>query len=160
MKEVVTNKNQLTLKEGAKDNIVVKAKYDNSEKDVTDQSSFRINDDKIAEIGSDGKIKGIKQGQTTLIIKYKEREIRVPIYVENGLKDIELETSNLTLPINGTKKLQVTGIYEEDYRSSINNEATFSSNNDNVKVDKFGNIVAQKEGESIITVSVRDMKRK
>ncbi|WP_410981184.1 choice-of-anchor L domain-containing protein [Bacillus pacificus] len=159
LKEVVTNKNQLTLKEGAKDNIVVKAKYDNSEKDVTDQSSFRINDDKIAEIGSDGKIKGIKQGQTTLIIKYKEREIRVPIYVENGLKDIELETSNLTLPINGTKKLQVTGIYEEDYRSSINNEATFSSNNDNVKVDKFGNIVAQKEGESIITVSVRDMKK-
>ena len=55
--------------------------------------------------------------------------------------------------------MQVTGVYEEDYRSSINNEATFSTNNDNVKVDKYGNIVAQKEGESIITVSVRDMKK-
>ncbi|MGR5914314.1 hypothetical protein ACT7DA_17930 [Bacillus pacificus] len=93
------------------------------------------------------------------MVDYKNHEVRVPIYIENGLKDLEFQESNITLPIKGTKKLQVTGIYEEDYRSSINNEATFSSNNDNVKVDKFGNIVAQKEGESIITVSVRDMKK-
>ncbi len=159
LKEVVIDKNQLTLKEGSKDKIVVKAKYDNSEKDVTDQSSFWINDDKIAEIVSNGVVKGLKQGQTTLVVNYKGYEMRVPIYVENGLKDIELEASNITLPIKDTKKLQVTGVYEEDYRSSINHEATFSSNNDNVKVDKFGNIVAQKEGESIITVSVRDMKK-
>ncbi|EOQ33372.1 TPA: choice-of-anchor L domain-containing protein [Bacillus cereus] len=159
LKEVVINKEQLILKEGSKDKIVVKAKYDNSEKDVTDQSSLWINDDKIAGIVSNGEVRGFKQGQTTLVVNYKGREMRVPIYVENGLKDIEFETSNITLPIKGTKNLQVTGIYEEDYRSSINNEATFSSNNDNVTVDKFGNIVAQKEGESIITVSARDIKK-
>ncbi|WP_439019958.1 choice-of-anchor L domain-containing protein [Bacillus thuringiensis] len=159
LKEVVTDKNQLTLKEGSKDKIVVKAKYDNSEKDITDQVNFWINDEKIAGITANGEVRGLKQGQTTLVGNYRGERVRVPIYVENGLKDIEFETSNLTLPINGTKKLQVTGVYEEDYRSSINNEATFSSNNDNVKVDKFGNIVAQKEGESIITVSVRDIKK-
>ncbi|GAB6614993.1 MULTISPECIES: choice-of-anchor L domain-containing protein [Bacillus] len=159
LKGVVTDKKQLTLKEGTKDKIVVKAQYDNSEKDVTDQVSFWINDENIAEITANGEVRGIKQGQTTLIVNYRGERIRIPVYVENGLKDIELETSNVTLPIKGTKKLQVTGVYEEDYRSSINNEATFSSNNDNVKVDKFGNIVAQKEGESIITVSVRDMKK-
>ncbi|MEX0377357.1 choice-of-anchor L domain-containing protein [Bacillus sp. S4] len=158
-KEVVVNKNQFTLKEGTKDKIVVKAKYNDGEKDVTDQTDFWINDGNIAEIAGNGEIRGLKQGQATLVVNYKGREMRVPIYVENGLKDIEFEASNITLPINGTKKLQVTGVYEEDYRSSINNEATFSSNNDNVKVDKFGNIVAQKEGESIITVSVRDIKK-
>ncbi|EOP71381.1 choice-of-anchor L domain-containing protein [Bacillus cereus] len=158
-KEVVVNKNQFTLKEGTKDKIVVKAKYNDGEKDVTDQTDFWINDGNIAEIAGNGEIRGLKQGQATLVVNYKGREMRVPIYVENGLKDIEFEASNITLPINGTKKLQVTGVYEEDYRSSINNEGTFSSNNDNVKVDKFGNIVAQKEGESIITVSVRDIKK-
>ncbi|PGX11640.1 choice-of-anchor L domain-containing protein [Bacillus sp. AFS033286] len=159
LKEIVTDKQQLTLKEGTKDKIVVKAKYDNSEKDVTDQVSFWINDEKTAEIIANGEVRGLKQGQTTLVGNYRGERVRIPVYVENGLKDIEFETSNITLPIKGTKKLQVTGVYEEDYRSSINNEATFSSNNDNVKVDKFGNIVAQKEGESIITVSARDIKK-
>ncbi|PGZ71458.1 choice-of-anchor L domain-containing protein [Bacillus sp. AFS029637] len=159
LKEIVTDKQQLTLKEGTKDKIVVKAKYDNSEKDVTDQVSFWINDEKTAEIIANGEVRGLKQGQTTLVGNYRGEMVRIPVYVENGLKDIEFETSNITLPIKGTKKLQVTGVYEEDYRSSINNEATFSSNNDNVKVDKFGNIVAQKEGESIITVSARDIKK-
>ncbi|MCC2472410.1 choice-of-anchor L domain-containing protein [Bacillus pacificus] len=159
LKEVLINKNQFILKEGAKDKLVVKAKYDNSEKDITEQVSFWINDGRVAEITSNGEIRGLKQGQATLVVDYKNHEVRVPIYIENGLKDLEFQESNITLPIKGTKKLQVTGIYEEDYRSSINNEATFSSNNDNVKVDKFGNIVAQKEGESIITVSVRDMKK-
>lgn len=159
LKEVVADKNQLKVKEGSKDKIVIKAKYDNGEKDVTDQVSFWINDENIAEITANGEVRGLKQGQTTLIANYRGERIRIPVYVENGLKDIEFETSNLTLSINGTKKLQVTGVYEEDYRSSINNEATFSSNNDNVKIDKFGNIVAQKEGESIITVSVRDIKK-
>ncbi|WP_088231200.1 choice-of-anchor L domain-containing protein [Bacillus cereus] len=159
LKEIVIDKQQLTLKEGTKDKIVVKAKYDNSEKDVTDQVSFWINDEKTAEIIANGEVRGLKQGQTTLVGNYRGERVRIPVYVENGLKDIEFETSNITLPIKGTKKLQVTGVYEEDYRSSINNEATFSSNNDNVKVDKFGNIVAQKEGESIITVSARDIKK-
>lgn len=159
LKEIVTDKQQLTLKEGTKDKIVVKAKYDNSEKDVTDQVSFWINDEKTAEIIANGEVRGLKQGQTTLVGNYRGERVRIPVYVENGLKDIEFETSNITLPIKGTKKLKVTGVYEEDYRSSINNEATFSSNNDNVKVDKFGNIVAQKEGESIITVSARDIKK-
>ncbi|HHL3300076.1 choice-of-anchor L domain-containing protein [Bacillus sp. SM-B1] len=159
LKEVVADKNQLKVKEGSKDKIVIKAKYDNGEKDVTDQVSFWINDENIAEITANGEVRGLKQGQTTLIANYRGERIRIPVYVENGLKDIEFETSNLTLSINGTKKLQVTGVYEEDYRSSMNNEARFSSNNDNVKIDKFGNIVAQKEGESIITVSVRDIKK-
>ncbi|MBJ8115055.1 MULTISPECIES: choice-of-anchor L domain-containing protein [Bacillus] len=159
LKGVELNKNQITLKEGAIDKIVLKAKYDNSEKDVTDQATFWINDGSVARIFSNGEIRGLKQGQATVVVNYKDQEIRIPIYIENGLKDIEFETSNLTLPIKGTKKLQVTGVYEENYRSSINNEATFSSNNDNVTVDKFGNIVAQKEGESIITVSARDIKK-
>lgn len=159
LKGVELNKNQITLKEGAIDKIVLKAKFDNSEKDVTDQATFWINDGSVARIFSNGEIRGLKQGQATVVVNYKDQEIRIPIYIENGLKDIEFETSNVTLPIKGMKKLQVTGVYEENYRSSINNEATFSSNNDNVTVDKFGNIVAQKEGESIITVSVRDIKK-
>ncbi|WP_212935903.1 choice-of-anchor L domain-containing protein [Bacillus hominis] len=158
-KEIVLNKDRFTIKEGAKDNIVVKAKYENREEDITNQVSFWINDGNLAELIENKEIKGLRQGQTTLVVIYKNHEIRVPIYVENGLKDLEFQESNITLPINGTKKLQVTGVYEENYRSPINNEATFSSNNDNVKVDKFGNIVAQKEGESIITVSVRDIKK-
>ncbi|MES5954456.1 choice-of-anchor L domain-containing protein [Bacillus fungorum] len=158
-KEILLNKDKFIIKEGAKEELVVKAKYENREEDITNQVSFWINDGHLAELKGNREIKGLRQGQTTLVAFYKNHEIRIPIYIENGLKDIEFETSNLTLPINGTKKLQVTGVYEENYRSSINNEATFSSNNDNVKVDKFGNIVAQKEGESIITVSVRDMKK-
>ncbi|HGH7179592.1 hypothetical protein DXB51_21775 [Bacillus cereus] len=159
LKEVVTDKNQLTLKEGSKDKIVVKAKYDNSEKDITDQVSFWINDENIAKITANGEVRGLKQGQATLVGDYRGERIRIPVYVENGLKDIEFEASNITLLISDMKKLQVTGVYEENYRSSINNEATFASNNDNVKVDKYGFITAQKEGESIITVSVRDIKK-
>ena len=71
MKEIVTDKQQLTLKEGTKDKIVVKAKYDNSEKDVTDQVSFWINDEKTAEIIANGEVRGLKQGQTTLVGNYR-----------------------------------------------------------------------------------------
>ncbi len=109
---MLINKNQFILKEGAKDKLVVKAKYDNSEKDITEQVSFWINDGRVAEITSNGEIRGLKQGQATLVVDYKNHEVRVPIYIENGLKDLEFQESNITLPIKGTKKLQVTGIYE------------------------------------------------
>ncbi|MBM6644520.1 choice-of-anchor L domain-containing protein [Bacillus sp. RIT 809] len=159
VEELLINKNQINLKEGVKEKIVVKAKYNDGEKDVTDQTNFWINDGDIARIENNGEIRGLKQGQATLVANYKNHEVRVPIYIENGLKDIEFEESNITLRINGMKKIQVISVYEENYRFVSNKEATFSSNNDNVKVDKFGNIVAQKEGESIITVSVRDIKK-
>ncbi|KAA0761189.1 choice-of-anchor L domain-containing protein [Bacillus sp. SH5-2] len=159
-KEIELNKNQINLKEGAKDKIVVKAKYIDGEKDVTDQANFWINDGSIARMYShNGEIRGLKQGQATVVVNYKDQEIRVPVYIENGLKSIELGTSSMTLLVNEKRRLQVMGTYEEEYRSYINDEATFSSNNDNVKVDKYGFITAQKEGESIITVSVRDIKK-
>ena len=40
VEELLINKSQINLKEGAKETIVVKAKYNDGEKDVTDQTTF------------------------------------------------------------------------------------------------------------------------
>ncbi|MEI4830231.1 choice-of-anchor L domain-containing protein [Bacillus sp. FJAT-53711] len=155
VKELVISKSQFELKEHATDTFTVTAKYESGEEeDVTNQAYASINDWQLASVSKAGEITAWKEGQTTLLVRYEEQEVRIPVYIHSSLKDIEVEPSEISLPINEKRRLQVIGIYEGDTKSSIQTEATFSSNNENVKVDKLGNIVAQKEGDAVITVSV------
>ncbi len=63
---MLINKNQFILKEGAKDKLVVKAKYDNSEKDITEQVSFWINDGRVAEIQVTEKLEDLNRDKQLL----------------------------------------------------------------------------------------------
>jgi len=59
-------------KPGRKSRITVKALFaDGSEEDVTSLCDFRTNDDGVAEVTSRGEVKGIRAGDTAVVVSYR-----------------------------------------------------------------------------------------
>ena len=77
---------QAFKKPGESSQLVVKAKYkDGSQENITSLSSFRVNDDAVAEVSPDGLVKALQPGDTALVVTYRGNvlSLRALVPMEN-----------------------------------------------------------------------------
>ena len=112
--------------------------------------NFRCNDS-ILSVDSYGIISAIAKGNATVYIKNeKDEEVSVKVNIVDKVieaENIELDKVNITLKV-GEKTTVTASITPNNTKDK---SVTWSSNNDNVSVDKNGHIEAKNVGTSIIT---------
>lgn len=91
LEEIYFTKTEYILEENDEKSVVVTAKFnDDSEQTMTSQMTYMIENNSIATIDNDGKVKGVKQGTTKLVAEYMgktaETNIVVKIAENNGDK--------------------------------------------------------------------------
>lgn len=107
----------------------------------------------IVKIDEYGNLTAISSGETTITVKSKNgTSEKVHVVVNNNNKEVEkisLNETNISLKKNSKSSLIpiITPI------NAVNQNLKWVSDNNNVSVDTKGNIVANKVGKSIITVS-------
>lgn len=123
--------------------------------DTTDEivESWKSADETIAKVDGNGKIKGIKEGSTTISVTIagKTASCVVTVY-EIPLVNIALNYENLELVKKQEVQLTVTYSPSDTTDSKL---IEWTSSNERVaKVDKAGNVKALSAGTSIITAKV------
>lgn len=90
VKEVTVTPSELALKQtGARGQIQVKATFaDGSTEDITDLCEFRSNDDAVVEVSHSGQVRGLRPGDTAIIVSYRGEvlpvRVMVPVVLAKG----------------------------------------------------------------------------
>jgi hypothetical protein len=79
--------------------LIVKATFaDGSEEDITPFCEFRTNDDAVAEVGNVGQVKGVRPGDTAVVVSYRGNvlpvRVLVPYAAEAGFRYPQLPQVN------------------------------------------------------------------
>ncbi len=118
---------------------------ENGKQDVSQQATYIVQDSKIAEIINSNRIRGVKQGQTTLIAKYNGLELSIPVTVKQGTS----KTYTITIKDMqrmGSSSVDVCGITtNSNYCSNLSYDQKFNHTSNGVTVT--------------ITVKQEDLKR-
>jgi len=121
---------------------------------------WKSNDEKIATVSKDGKVKGISAGKAEIIACAADDEkifAAVTVTVRASVTEIKLSETNITLLLGkkdgGKSKLECVVYPQEAYNKTV---TWTSSNSEIVKVDQEGNIQAVKPGKAVITVKSED----
>lgn len=113
---------------------------------------FESLDDSIVTVSKDGTIKGIKEGETKIVVSLKDTKIKkeVIVKVTKSTSDVTLSiTVDDSIPLGSEKKVIVT-ISDGDVTYKSSDESIFT-------VDELGVINALKVGTATLTVtSVKD----
>ncbi len=116
---------------------------------------FSTSDSNILTIDQSGNILAINPGNATITVKAEENNISksVDITVISKVTDLILNTSNLTLNINDSFKLEATIVPS----NASNTNVTFNSSNEDIAtIDSNGNILALANGKTDITCTTVD----
>jgi len=127
-------------------------------------SIFSINKD-VASVSSDGLIRGISEGQTSIWATYTENNktksdyINVTVYGQlpnpGNLSSIEVLPETMNLDIGESETISsILAYYDNDTDDLISpNMCNFSTDNDFISVDSNGIVTGLSSGTSVITVS-------
>lgn len=117
-------------------------------------------DSSIAKI-EDGKIQGISEGKTNLILYVDGKEVKkVPITVSQiGVKDFKIHYDGELNLVGDSISPNIEIIYFNDIKKGEVNTTFSSSNEDVVRVNK-NKLVAIGEGKTTVTVKVNDLEKK
>lgn len=118
-------------------------------------------DSSVAKI-EDGKIQGINEGTTNIVLYLDEKEVKkVPITVSKiGVKDFKINYDGELNFVSDSIFPKISIIYFNDIkRGDVN--ITFSSNNEHVVVSKDNNkLIAVGSGSATVTVKVNELEKK
>jgi hypothetical protein len=79
---VITPPEQAFKKAGETSSLKVVARYaDKSEEDITRLCDYRTNDDAVAEVNAQGQVKGLRAGDTAIIVSYRGTVLPVRVMV-------------------------------------------------------------------------------
>lgn len=117
-------------------------------------------DSSIAKV-EDGKIQGINEGKTNIILYLHGKEVnRVPITISKmGVKDFKIHYDGELKLLGDSITPNIEIIYFNDTKKGAVN-TTFSSSNENVIRVNKNQLVAVGEGKATVTVKVNDLEKK
>lgn len=152
VQSISLDKFSITLYEGEDYTLVGTITPENATyKDIT----WTTGDNEIATV-ENGKVLAVKKGNTTITATANGKSATCSVEVLSSIAEISLSKTALSMIVGDSEILQAI-ITPEDatLREDIKWE---SSNDDVVTVDSSGKVIAVKEGEATITVSVEGKK--
>ncbi|RAR45046.1 Ig-like domain-containing protein [Paenibacillus sp. MDMC362] len=124
---------------------------DGAESDVTSSVEWSLTGS--AAVIKDGTIKGLTKGSTTLKGTYLNKEVKIPVVVEQEVVKIVVEPENIDLNIKKSKSIKVTGYYSNGKTVSLSSKMNWSSSDTAIVTVSRTSIKAVAEGKATITGS-------
>lgn len=124
---------------------------DGTESDVTSSVEWSLTGS--AAVIKDGSIKGLTKGSTTLKGTYLNKEIKIPVVVEQEVVKIVVEPENIDLNIKKSKSIKVTGYYSNGKTVSLSSKMNWSSSDTAIVTVSRTSVKAVAEGKATITGS-------
>ncbi|SDM36787.1 Ig-like domain (group 2) [Psychrobacillus sp. OK028] len=124
---------------------------------VTDEAEYTSYDGEIIEVSENGLITAKASGKTEITVKYEGLTAVVNVeVVEKDIISVKLNKNKLNLNVADTDKLVVTETTTtadgKSTEKDVTNQATFTSNNEEVVTVESGIVTAIGAGETIIAV--------
>jgi|GEM_PF-2309451 len=153
VKDIVVDKNDITLEIGDEDKITATVTPD----DATDKGvTFESSDETVVKVDENGNIEAVGEGTATITVTSEyDESIKETVTVtvkkpDVPVKDIVVEEDAFELEIGGKDKINVTVTPDDATDKGV----TFESSDETVvRVDENGNIEAVGEGTATITVT-------
>ncbi|MGC6586287.1 Ig-like domain-containing protein [Paenibacillus sp. Dod16] len=124
---------------------------DGTESDVTSSVEWSLTGS--AAVIKDGTIKGLTKGSTTLKGTYLNKEVKIPVVVEQEVVKIVVEPENIDLNIKKSKSIKVTGYYSNGKTVSLSSKMNWSSSDTAIVTVSRTSVKAVAEGKATITGS-------
>lgn len=124
---------------------------DGEEKDVTSLVEWSLTGS--AAVIKDGTLKGLTKGSTTLKGTYLNKEVKIPVIVEQEVVKIVVEPENIELNIKKSKSIKVTGYYSNGKTVSLSSKMNWSSSDTALVTVSKTSVKAVAEGTATITGS-------
>lgn len=124
---------------------------DGEEKDVTSLVEWSLTGS--AAVIKDGTLKGLTKGSTTLKGTYLNKEVKIPVIVEQEVVKIVVEPENIELNIKKSKSIKVTGYYSNGKAVSLSSKMNWSTSDTALVTVSKTSVKAVAEGTATITGS-------
>ncbi|SEK20346.1 Ig-like domain (group 2) [Paenibacillus sp. cl141a] len=124
---------------------------DGEESDVTSSIEWSLTGS--AAVIKDGTIKGLTKGSTTLKGTYLNKEVKIPVVVEQEVVKFVVDPENIDLNIKKSKSIKVTGYYSNGKTVSLSSKMNWSSSDTAIVTVSRTSIKAVAEGKATITGS-------
>ncbi|MEK3785546.1 Ig-like domain-containing protein [Paenibacillus sp. FSL K6-1230] len=105
-----------------------------------------------------GSIRGVTPGRVTLVGKYGDKTVRVPIAIEDEIVRMEVTPAVTNLNIKKSKPLKVTGYYSSGKTVNLSKQVNWVSSNPSVATVKNGSVKTLAQGEATLTGTYQNMK--
>ncbi|ACX66581.1 Ig-like domain-containing protein [Paenibacillus sp. FSL H8-0457] len=124
---------------------------DGEESDVTSSIEWSLTGS--AAVIKDGTIKGLTKGSTTLKGTYLNKEVKIPVVVEQEVVKFVVDPENIDLNIKKSKSIKVTGYYSNGKTVSLSSKMNWSSSDTAIVTVSRTSVKAVAEGKATITGS-------
>ncbi|MEC0308178.1 Ig-like domain-containing protein [Paenibacillus lautus] len=124
---------------------------DGTESDVTSSVEWSLTGS--AAVIKDGTLKGLTKGSTTLKGTYLNKDIKIPVVVEQEVVKIVVEPEKIDLNIKKSKSIKVTGYYSNGKTVSLSSKMNWSSSDSAIVTVSKTSVKAVAEGTATITGS-------
>lgn len=124
---------------------------DGTESDVTSSVEWSLTG--AAAVIKDGTLKGLTKGSTTLKGTYLNKDIKIPVVVEQEVVKIVVEPEKIDLNIKKSKSIKVTGYYSNGKTVSLSSKMNWSSSDSAIVTVSKTSVKAVAEGTATITGS-------
>lgn len=124
---------------------------DGKESDVTSSVEWSLTGS--AAVIKDGTLKGLTKGSTTLKGTYLNKDIKIPVVVEQEVVKIVVEPEKIDLNIKKSKSIKVTGYYSNGKTISLSSKMNWSSSDSAIVTVSKSSVKAVAEGTATITGS-------
>lgn len=124
---------------------------DGKESDVTSSVEWSLTGS--AAVIKDGTLKGLTKGSTTLKGTYLNKDIKIPVVVEQEVVKIVVEPEKIDLNIKKSKSIKVTGYYSNGKTISLSSKMNWSSSDSAIVTVSKTSVKAVAEGTATITGS-------
>ncbi|MGE7823138.1 Ig-like domain-containing protein [Paenibacillus sp. NPDC093718] len=124
---------------------------DGTESDVTSSVEWSLTGS--AAVIKDGTLKALTKGSTTLKGTYLNKDIKIPVVVEQEVVKIVVEPEKIDLNIKKSKSIKVTGYYSNGKTVSLSSKMNWSSSDSAIVTVSKSSIKAAAEGTATITGS-------
>jgi len=147
--DVQLNKTALTLNRGQTENLLLTFAPLN----MNDAITFTSADTSIATVSTDGQVKGVKVGSTTVTVTVGDTSLTCSVTVQQPVTSISLSDTSVTLYAQETCQLTATA-----YPSNAGNRTvTWTTSDASVAtVSQDGLVTALKQGTATITATAND----
>ncbi|WP_442596777.1 Ig-like domain-containing protein [Neobacillus sp. D3-1R] len=136
--------------------IIVTAHYNNGETEIVTSESTLTNSNDILEI-TNGSIKGIQTGSSTLTVTYQGKTVNVPVQVNRYLVKLQSTLQDIQLEKGKNQQLQIEAVYSDQTTEDVTNQVMYQIDNQIATVTAEGMLTGVNEGSTNVTASFEGM---
>lgn len=152
VKSLTKDKQSLALRLNATDQVKITAFYDDgTSEDVTSKADYTVDTSSIVTV-TNGLVKGQNPGSATIMIKYMNQSLTLPVDVE-VVRRIDAQKSSVSLLLNGTEKIKLMATYPDGTIDDVSDKAVWTTDKANVADAIKGTVTGYSVGTANLTAT-------